>query len=412
VIDPLSGVDEIRDLYINDGKISYTRQGKADKIIDAAGLWLLPGLVDLHAHFRDPGLTHKEDLVTGAAAAVRGGFTTVCAMPNTIPATDSAEIVSDIRKRSDEIGLARIIPIAAITQSMEGEKLTDFAKLKEAGALAFSEDGLTVRDAGLMMAAFEEARQLDMPVFVHCEDVSIMQGGVMNAGKQAEKLGLKGIHPATEDVIVARDILLAEHREARLHICHVSTAGAVQLVREAKARGVLVTAEVCPHHFILTDEDILTADSNFKMNPPLRSRVDIAAIKAGIADGTIDAIATDHAPHTAQEKAQSFETAPFGIVGLETVLPLAMELVDTGLIKPSQLAELLSLAPAEILGIDRGHLSEGGVADIVIIDSLAEYVVDPADFASKSKNTPFAGRKVKGKVVCTIVDGRIVYDNR
>jgi len=411
VIDPHNDIDEIKDVYIDEsGKIC---DHVADAIvIDASGLWVVPGLVDLHAHFRDPGLTHKEDLHTGALAAVRGGFTTVCIMPNTLPSLDFFELIKDICTRSAQIGLAQIIPIASITTGMKGEQLTDFADLKEAGAIAFSEDGLTVKNAGLMMQAFEKAQELDMPIFTHCEDVSIMQGGVMNSGKTAEKLGLAGIHPATEDVIVARDIILAEHTGARVHICHVSTAGAVQAVREAKARRVLVTAEVCPHHFILCDEDITAADSNFKMNPPLRSPADVEAIKEGLRDGTIDAIATDHAPHTESEKARPFSEAPFGIVGLETALPLAMELIDEGIMSPSGLLELLSLGPSEILGIDRGHLSKGALANIAIIDPLARYNINPANFASKSKNTPFAGRSVKGKVVLTIVDGRIVYDNR
>jgi len=413
IIDPHNNVDEVRDLLVGStvfGKPPENAQ--PDVIIDACGFWVVPGLIDLHAHFREPGLTHKEDMESGAKAAVRGGFTTVCAMPNTAPPLDNHEQMNYVKRRSNEIRLANILPIGAITLEMKGRELTDFEAMMDAGAVAFSEDGLTVKKARVKLLALELANSLGIAIFSHCEDVDLVFGGVMNQGETAEKLGLEGIHPASEDVIIARDIALAEHTGARLHICHISTAGGVQLVREAKARGVLVTAEVCPHHFTLADSDIKAHDTNFKMNPPLRSPKDIEAIKTGLSDGTIDAIATDHAPHHAEEKAKDFSAAPFGIVGLETALPLSLALVREGVITPNQLVRLMSLAPAEILGLERGHLSVGAVADITIIDPDAKHTINPENFASKGRNTPFAGWEMQGEVVATIVEGRIVYDNR
>ncbi|MDR2168117.1 MAG: dihydroorotase [Clostridiales bacterium] len=351
------------------------------------GLWYMPGLVDLHVHFREPGQTHKEDLASGAAAAVRGGFTTVCAMPNTLPPVDSVDWVKFTLENSAKIGLAEILPIAAITEGMKGLILTDLEGMAAAGAVGFSEDGLSVRNAALKLEAMRLAAALELPIFSHCEDMD-----------------LPGIHPASEEVLVARDIILAEHSGARLHICHISTALSVQLVREAKARGVRVTAEVSPHHFTLCADDIPNHDPNFKMNPPLRTKADIAAIKAGLADGTIDAIATDHAPHHADEKAKGFADAPFGIIGLETALSLAFELVDEGVLTPQQLVEKMSLNPKRILGITRNE-------DFTIFDPNAEWVVNSTEFASKAQNTPFEGRKMRGRVVRTIIGGRIVYDN-
>jgi dihydroorotase len=399
VLCPAVGRDEVGDIIIPKGE---------DIIIDADGLWVMPGLVDLHVHFREPGQTHKEDLASGARAAVRGGFTAVCTMPNTSPPIDNPDLVKFTLERSAEIGLAAILPIGAITKGMKGLEMADFSAMAAAGAVGFSEDGLSVRNAALKWQAFKAAAKLEKVIFSHCEDMDLVDGGVMNFGDNADRLGLKGIHPAAEEVMIARDIILAEHSGARLHICHITTALGAQLVREAKARGVKVTAEVCPHHFILSDDDILDKDADFKMNPPLRSRADIKAIKAGLADGTIDAIATDHAPHSPDEKAAGFESAPFGIVGLETALPLALTLVNEGLLTPLQLLEKMSYNPARILGINNGF----NTGDITIFDPNTEWVVNPENFASKSQNTPFKGHKLKGKVICTIVGGQIVYDNR
>ena len=419
VLDPLNGTDEIKDILIEDGRIAAFSSdfSDADKIINCEGLWVAPGLIDLHAHFREPGQTHKEDMESGAKAAVAGGFTTVCVMPNTTPPLDNAAAIEFIKRRSGEIGLADILPIGAISLGMKGLEVSCTRGMKAAGAAGISEDGFTVKNAALLMGAMETACGLGLTVFSHCEDLDLVNGGVMNAGFAAERLGLPEIHSVSEDVIIARDIILAEQTGCRLHICHVSTALGVQLVREAKARGVKVTAEACPHHFILSDEDIPcasgSADPNFKMNPPLRSKADVAAVRAGLADGTVDAIATDHAPHHTDEKAKGFLAAPFGIVGLETALPLAMELVTEGVLTPLELVRKMSLAPSQILGAEfgenKGHLSIGAAADITVIDPTAVYKINTDSFKSKSKNTPFVGRKVRGKVEYTIIGGEIVY---
>ena len=414
VLDPAGNIDRTLDVLVDDGKITAIGEIEPvgdETVIPATGLWVVPGLIDLHAHFREPGQTHKEDLASGAAAAVAGGFTTVCVMPNTDPPVDKAELIEFIRRRSGEIGLADILPIGAISIGMHGVEPSDFDAMAKAGAVGFSDDGKTVRNAALQKLALKHAAALNVPIFSHCEDVDLMAGGVMHDGKQAAKLGLSGICPEAEDVMIARDIVLAEHTGAHLHICHVSTAMGVQLVREAKARGAKITAEVCPHHFTLCDEDILTDDANFKMNPPLRGEKDIAAIKKGLADGTIDAIATDHAPHHAEEKAVGFAKAPFGVVGLETAFSLSMALVEEGLISPLKLIELMSTNPAKILGMDKGRLSLGAAADIVIIDpsDLATHRIFSGDFKSKSHNTPFLGRAVRGRVDYTIARGRVVF---
>ncbi|MCL2620048.1 MAG: dihydroorotase [Defluviitaleaceae bacterium] len=409
VICPATNTDEVRDILVVDGKINYsglsTNTDDLD-IIDATGMWVVPGLIDMHVHFRQPGQEHKEDLASGAASAVAGGFTTVCTMPNTSPPIDNADLIKFTHDKSREIGLANILPIGAITRGMKGEELTDIKTMKEAGAIGITEDGMTVRNAFLQLKAMEQASELDLLTFSHCEDMNLVNGGAMHLGVASERLGLPGIHALAEEVIIARDILIAEHTGAKLHICHITTAGGVQLVREAKARGVRVTAEVCPHHFILSDEDIKTADPNFKMNPPLRSFTDVEAMKAGLKDGTIDVIATDHAPHHVDEKAKGFLTAPFGIVGLETALGLSMELTH---LTPMELITKLSYNPARILGIDKGTLAEGKTADITIINPEAQWMVDPDKFESKARNTPFVGRKLKGQVIYTLIGGRIVY---
>ena len=413
VIDPANKADKLQDVYISNGKVTELgvleyKNYENCELIDAQGMWVVPGLIDLHVHFRDPGQTHKEDLQSGAKSAVMGGFTTVCTMPNTSPAVDNADLIAYQINCAKETGIVNILPIGAITCGMKGEEIAPINEMAEKGAIGISEDGLTVKNAHLQMQAMKIAEELDIVTFSHCEDLDLAAGGVMNYGKISEKLGLPGIVNIAEDVIIARDILIAETVGAKLHICHVTTKGGVQLIREAKARGVSVTAEACPHHFILCDEDVDGSCANFKMNPPLRSRKDVEAVIEGIKDGTIDIIATDHAPHHADEKAKGFLLAPNGIVGLETALPLSMTLIDKGVLTPFKLIEKMSSKPADILGIDKGHLSVGADADITIIDPEAVYTINTDKFASKSNNTPFAGREVKGKVVHTIFGGKIV----
>ena len=411
IIDPANGIDKIADILVSEGKIQAIGELSCDDadIIDASGNIVLPGLIDIHVHFRDPGLTHKEDIESGSKAAVAGGFTTVCPMPNTAPTTDSVELIRYAIDKGREVGLCNILPIGAISLGLKGENLAPIADMAEAGAVAFSDDGLTTADSALMQQGLAAANAAKRPIFSHCEDLRLTKGGVMNRGKAAERFGLPGIGHEVEDIIIGRDIILANSVGARLHICHITTDGGVQLLREAKARGEKVTGEVCPHHFILSDEDMLSADPNFKMNPPLRTAADIAAIKQGLKDGTIDIIATDHAPHTGEEKACGFLEAPFGIIGLEDAFALSYtELVQTGILSLCELVEKMTCGPAKIIQHEGGTLSLGKSADIAII-SLQEYTIDPSKYHGRSKNTPFSGRKVCGKVVYTIFEGRVVY---
>ncbi|MCL2855112.1 MAG: dihydroorotase [Defluviitaleaceae bacterium] len=414
VICPATNTDKVKDIVVMGAEVAHAARndGDYDRVIDASGMWVVPGLIDMHVHFRQPGQEHKEDMASGALSAVAGGFTTVCTMPNTSPPIDNDELIKFTHQRSAEIGLANILPICAITKGMKGEELTDIEAMVAAGAIGITEDGLTVRNAGVQLKAMEIAAKLNKLTFSHCEDMDLVSGGVMHLGTASQRLNLPGIHALAEEVIIARDILLAEHTGAALHVCHITTALGVQLVREAKARGVRVTAEVCPHHFTLCDEDILSDDSNFKMNPPLRSRGDVDAIIEGLRDGTIDVIATDHAPHHADEKAKGFVSAPFGIVGLETALGLSMEMVRKGILTPMGLVEAMSYAPAQILNINKGSLVDGAIADITIINPDAEWTVEPDKFASKARNTPFAGWALKGAAEYTIVGGRIVFKRR
>lgn len=413
VIDPSERVDEVRDILISDGRIVKSTQNiteSADEVIDAAGCFVMPGLIDLHVHLRDPGLEYKEDIETGSRAAVRGGYTTICPMPNTKPVTDCAEVVKYVCDKAEKVGLLNVLPVGAVTKGQLGTEPADIAEMKAAGICAISEDGKSVMNARVYRTAMRNAAELQVPVFAHCEDITLVEGGTMNAGKKSESMGLKGISNSVEDVITARDILLAKETGATLHLCHCSTADSARMVKEAKEEGLKVTAEVCPHHFTLCEEDIPGNDANYKMNPPVRSREDLEALRQGLHDDIFDVISTDHAPHSAQEKAEGFEKSPFGIVGSETAVALTItELVDKGVITPMQMAEKMSYNPAKILGIDKGSLAEGKIADIVIIDPEAEYVIDVSEFASKGKNTPFHGWKVKGKVMRTLVAGRTVY---
>lgn len=415
LIDPASGRDGTWDLLIEDGRVSQVapalESSEADKVIDASGKLVMPGFIDLHVHLREPGFEYKETIKTGALAAARGGFTTICPMPNTKPVIDSAAMVEFLLEKARKEALVNIIPVGAVTKGQEGHELADITDMKRAGALALSEDGKSVMDAALYLEGLKEMKKHGLVMLAHCEDKALVKKGVLNAGKKAEELGMEGISNAVEDVIVARDILLAKESGARLHLCHCSTKDSVSLVKWGKEQGVLVTAEVCPHHFAMTEDEILEDNANFKMNPPLRSREDAEALKKGLAEGIMDVIATDHAPHSAEEKARSIKDAPFGIVGLETAYALAVtELVENGYLSHYQLCEKMSKNPANVLGIERGSLAVGSVADIVITDPEAEYVIDASQFASMGHNTPFDGRKVKGKVCFTLVAGNIVYE--
>ena len=414
VLDPATGVDGICDVLTEDQRIIGVKEHieeQADRVIDAKGCYVMPGFIDLHVHLRDPGLEYKETLETGGKAAAHGGVTTVCAMPNTKPVIDTKERVEDVHTRAKEDSPVHVIQLGAVTVSQAGEELADIEGMAEAGCHAISEDGKSVMNASLYREGMRRAAASGIAVFAHCEDIHMVEGGVMNADQKAEALGLKGITNAVEDVIVARDILLAKETGVQLHLCHCSDS--VRMVAEAKRDGLPVTAEVCPHHFIMTTDDITEDDGNFKMNPPLRSKADVEALREGLKNNIMDVIATDHAPHAEQEKDKSMKDAAFGIVGLETSAALTYtELVETGVLTPMQMAEKMSYNPAKILGLseEKGSISEGKIADIVIFDPSKEYEIDKHTFFSKGKNTPFHGRKVKGEVRCTIVDGVPVYE--
>lgn len=437
VLDPDTGRDGEYDILVEDGKIlkveertskkaseaweecmgaagAEARDGsvaEAGQVIDAAGLYVLPGFIDLHVHFRDPGQEYKETVATGTAAAARGGYTAVCTMPNTFPVMDTAEHLQIQLDRIREQATIHVLPVGAVTMGQEGREIAELEAMKELGMVAISEDGKSVMDAKLYRQAMLRAAAAGLPVFAHCEDRSLVGRGALNAGPVAESLGVAGISNAVEDVITARDILLAKETGVRLHLCHCSTQDSVRLVKFAKDQDLPVTAEVCPHHFTLTEEDIPGDDANFKMNPPLRSQADVDALRLGLKENIMDVIATDHAPHSAEEKAQPIASAPFGIVGLETAFSLAVtELVEKGYLTRFQLVEKMSRNPARVLGIPKGTLREGAAADLVLVDFDAQYEIDPAEFASKGKNTPFAGKKVSGRVELTMVDGQVVYE--
>lgn len=371
----------------------------------------MPGFIDMHVHLRDPGQEHKETVETGLRAAVHGGFTTIVAMPNTKPVVDNPDVVRYVHNKAQDIGLAHVLQAGSMTMGERGEELSDIEGMVEAGIPGLSEDGKSVMNARLCREAMALAVKYDIPIFAHCEDINLVNGGVVNEDGNAKRLGQKGISNSVEDVIAARDMILARETGAALHLCHCSTKGSVQMLKFAKQTGLRVTAEACPHHFTLTSSDIREDDANYKMNPPLRTQEDVDALREGLREDIIDVIATDHAPHTAIEKGEGIRRAPFGITGLETAASLVMtELVDQGYLTMMQMAEKMSYNPAKILGLDRGTVEEGKTADLVVFDPQQEYVVNPAEFYSKGKNTPFAGRKVKGVVIATIVDGRVVYE--
>lgn len=412
VVDPVKGSISEKNILVADGKISRIgsnlNAGKCE-VLDATGMYVSPGLIDMHVHLREPGFEAKETILTGTRSAARGGFTSVACMPNTNPVADNAAIISYIINNARENGIVHVYPIGAITRQSKGVELAEMGDMKGAGVAAFSDDGMPVMNAGLMRRAMQYARMLGMTIISHSEDKEISGHGVMHDGYVSTVLGLRGIPSSAEEVMVSRDIILAEETGCRLHIAHVSTAGSVRLVREAKARGVRVTAEVTPHHFTLTDEAVTGYDTSTKVNPPLRTAADVAAVKEGLADGTIDVIATDHAPHTAEEKDVEYDLAPFGLVGLETAVGLVWtELVATGFLTPLQALTKMTLNPAKALGIARGTLEIGSDADITIIDPELAGAVDPDLFESKGRNTPFKGRGLKGLPWATIVAGRVV----
>jgi len=414
VVDPAAGRDGVADVLLADGRVAAVGPGldvpDGGEVLDAAGLVVAPGLVDLHVHLREPGREDVETIATGARAAVAGGFTSVCAMPNTDPVTDNQAAVGFIVSQARAAGFARVYPIGAVSLGQKGEQLAEFGELVSAGAVAVSDDGKPVATAHLMRTALDYARTFGIPVIDHCEDPTLSQGGSMHEGLTSTRLGLKGIPRSAEDVIVARDIALAELTGGHVHIAHMSTAGAVRMVREAKARGVSVTGEVTPHHLTLTDEDCEGYETNAKMNPPLRERTDVAALREGLADGTIDCIATDHAPHHYDAKEAEFDNAPFGVVGLETALGLAMaELVRPGLLSLPALIDRMAARPCRVANLPGGTLQPGAPADVVVLDPSAEWTVEPERFFSKSRNTPFAGRKLVGLVRWTVVGGVIAH---
>jgi len=421
VIDAANNTDATLDILVEDGRIAAVGPdaGKgAGETIDAGGLIVCPGFVDIHTHLREPGFEHKETIESGTQAAARGGFTTVCAMPNTEPPIDSAAGVEFIQRRAAENGLVRVLPIACVTRRREGRELAELAELAKAGAVAFSDDGSPVADAALMRRALEYAAMAGAPIIDHCEDPALA-GGVMHEGWVSTRLGLRGVPAAAEETMVARNIALAAETGSHVHLAHLSTAGSVDLIRQAKARGLPVTAEVTPHHLALTHEAVLTGsgespsglayDTNAKVNPPLRTAADAAACVAGLLDGTIDCIATDHAPHAIQDKLCEFDVAAFGISGLETALGLALTVLDI-----ETAIERLTIAPVRTLALDArlpglGTLTAGAPADVTLIDPAAEWTVDPSLFASKGKNTPLAGKTLRGRVTATVYGGKAVW---
>jgi len=415
VIDPARGTDEVADVLLQDGKVAAVGRGLAAPdgadVRDVAGMVVAPGLVDVHVHLREPGNEDEETVASGARAAVAGGFTAVCAMPNTDPVTDNQAAVGFILRQSVRAGLARVYPIGAVSVGQRGERLAEFGEMASAGAVAVSDDGKPVVSGHLMRTALEYARTFGIPVADHCEEPTLAVGGAMHEGLVSARLGLKGIPAAAEEIMVARDILLAELTGGHVHLCHMSTRGSVELIRRAKERGLRVTAEVTPHHLTLTDAACEHYDTHAKMNPPLREAGDVEALRVGLRDGVIDCIASDHAPHAYDEKEAAFDEAPFGIIGLETAFGVAhTELVRSGMLPLPALIARMSTAPAALFHLPGGSLAPGAVADVCVLDVTTPWTVRPPDFHSKSRNTPFAGRELVGRAVVTIVAGRVVHE--
>ena len=412
VVDPAHGIDGGRDILIDSGKIVQIGRhltGDGFEVLDISGLAAAPGLVDMHVHLREPGFEAKETVATGCAAAARGGVTTLVAMPNTRPATDCPEIVTLVREKAAPTGV-NVLPAGAVTAGQKGQALTDFAALKAAGVPALTDDGVPIQNTALLRRAMLEAKALGLPLLDHCEDRDMVQNYAVNEGKVSRELGLPGRPAIAEELQIMRDVMLAEETGAHVHICHISTGKGVDIVRQAKARGVRVTCETCPQYFTLTEDEVLRQGTMARVNPPLRTAADVEAIRAGLIDGTIDAIVTDHAPHTAEEKSRPLPDAPSGMVGLETSLALALtELYHSGLLPLSRVLALMSASPSALLGLDKGTLDVGRDADLVIFDPGLEWTIDKNQFASKGRNTPFHGRTVRGRVKYTISRGNIIY---
>ncbi len=414
VLDPASGLDDVVDVLVEGQKISTIAKGikpsaKDVTVIDAAHLVVLPGLIDIHTHLREPGHEYKETIRSGSLAGAAGGFTSLACMANTNPVNDSASVTEFILEKARKEACVNIYPVGAITKGLKGESLTETGDLKAAGVIALSDDGHSVKNAQLMRRGLEYAKNFSLPVICHCEDLDLSAGGAIHEGTTSAYLGLRGIPPIAEEIMVARDIALCEWTKHPIHIAHVSTAGSVRIIREAKARGVPVTAETAPHYFTLTEEAVTTFDTNTKINPPLRSARDVEAIKEGLKDGTIDVIASDHAPHSSLEKDVEYDNAAFGIIGLETALPLTLALVSQKVLDLKQAVGKLSCNPAKILNLNKGSLRTGADADITIVDLESEFTVDVTAFKSKSRNSPFHGWRLKGHATHTIVSGTIVF---
>lgn len=414
VIDYASRINEKMDVLIENNKISKVAKQineSADQVIDCTNLSIMPGMIDMHCHLREPGFEHKETIETGSKSAVKGGFTTICPMPNTKPTPDSTIVLSKIIEEAKRVNLCNVLPFASVTKGEKGEELVDFEELKKAGAIAFSDDGMPVENSAMIRKAMIETNKIGSFVSEHCEEKSVSSGAI-NAGPIAEKLGVGGVLPEAEEIMAARDIVIAETNNLSTHICHISTKTSVNMIRDAKKRGVKVTCETCPHYYSFTVEEVLKSGVNAKMNPPLREQKDLEAIISGLQDGTIDAIITDHAPHTEEEKAKGLASAPNGIIGFETALAATItNLVDKKHISYLDMVRLMSYNPAKLLGLTtKGELKEGYDADITIFDPEIEYTYEKESIVSKSKNTPFIGKKLKGQVAYTIVGGKVVYE--
>jgi len=416
VVHPVTSAVLLQDLLVEDGKVSLLERGldvEADQVINASGLVVCPGLVDMHVHLRDPGLTYKEDILTGSAAAARGGVTSMACMANTDPTVDCPEQVSYILEKAKLGSGVQIYPIAALSKGLRGEEPTDAEALKKAGAIALSDDGNNVDNANLMRDVLIRARRLDLPVLCHCEDTSMVAGRAVNEGSVSRQLWLEGRPAIAEEIVVMRDAMLAEETGAHVHICHVSTARSVDIIRKMKKKGVPITCETCPQYFTLTEDEVLTKGSMARVNPPLRTAQDVKGIIAGLKDGTIDVIATDHAPHSAEEKARPLTRAPSGMIGLETSLAITLtELYHTKKMELPVIIRRMTTNPADILHLPKGRMSLGVDADLTIFDPDEEWTIDPEQFASKARNTPFAGRRVKGRVKYTIVQGKVIYQDQ